>query len=61
MPRARQLSVSHSNMIWFAVVLAAMVLGQVVGGWSTALIAGAIGLVVSEIVERTARAKRVRA
>lgn len=61
MPRARQLSVSTSNLIWFAAVLAALVIGWVIGGWKVALIAAAIGLAVSETFERTARAKRLRA
>ncbi len=61
MPRARQLSVSHSNLIWFAVVLAALVLGWLIGGWKIALIMAGIGLAVSEVSERVARSKRMRA
>lgn len=61
MPRARQLSVSSSNMFWFAVVLAALVVGWVVGGWKVALVAAGLGLVVSEVSERIARSKRMNA
>ncbi len=60
MPRARQLSVSRTNMIWFAVVLAATLVGWLAGGWKIALVAAAVGLVVSEVVERTARTRRMR-
>jgi hypothetical protein len=58
MPRARQLSVSRTNLIWFAVVLAAATIGWLAGGWKIALVAAAIGLVASETFERTARVKR---
>lgn len=61
MPRSRQLSFSQSNLVWFVVVLVAIAVGALAGGWKVALIAGALGLVVSEIFERTARAKRLRA
>jgi hypothetical protein len=58
MPRARQLSVSRTNLMWFVVVLALATVGWLIGGWQIALVAAAIGLVVSEVFERTARAKR---
>lgn len=58
MPRARQLSVSRTNLIWFAIVLAAAAIGWVIGGWKIALVAAVLGLVVSEFFERSARAKR---
>ena len=48
-------------MIWFAIVLAALAVGWIVGGWKVALIAAVAGLIASEIFERTARAKRLRA
>ncbi len=48
-------------MFWFAVVLAALVVGWVVGGWKVALVAAGLGLVVSEVSERIARSKRMNA
>jgi len=58
MPRSRQLAVSSSNLIWFVVVLIAAAIGWLIGGWTIALVAAGIGLIVSEIFERTSRAKR---
>ena len=58
MPRSRQLAVSSSNLIWFVVVLIAAAIGWLIGGWKIALVAAGIGLIVSEIFERTSRAKR---
>lgn len=61
MPRARQLSVSNSNLAWFAVVLAALAIGWFIGGWKVALVAAVVTLIASEVAERSARAKRLRA
>ena len=47
-------------MIWFAIVLAGALLGWLVGGWKVALVAAVIGLVVSEVAERTSRNRRLR-
>lgn len=60
MPQSRQLAVSSTNLIWFAVVLIAATVGWFIGGWKIALVAAAVGLVVSETFERTARAKRLQ-
>ncbi|MEP4650806.1 MAG: hypothetical protein ABJ314_11520 [Ilumatobacter sp.] len=49
---------SRNNVIWLAVVLVAAGVGWFVGGWKIALVAAAIGLVVSEVFERRARAAR---
>ena len=50
--------VSKRNMIWLAVVLAAGVLGWLAFGIAAGLIAAALTLVVSEVVERRARKQR---
>lgn len=50
--------VSKRNMTWLAVVLAAGVLGWLAVGIVVGLIAAALTLVVSEVVERRARKQR---
>ena len=49
---------SKRNMAWLAVVLAVGVLGWLAFGIVAGLLAAAATLVVSEVVERRARAKR---
>jgi len=61
MPQARQLSVSRSNLFWLAIVLTLALSGWIVSGWKVALAAAAVGLVVSEVVERTERKKSLHA
>lgn len=58
MVHARRLSVSRNNLIWLVVVLAAAAIGWFVGGWKVGLLAAALGLIVSEVFERRARAAR---
>lgn len=61
MPRAQKLSVSSRNLIWFAIVLAVGIVAGLVASWKFGLIAAVAALAVSEIVERSARRKRVAA
>lgn len=46
------------NMIWLAVIVAVGLIGWLVFGLVVGLIAAATTLVVSEVVERWARARR---
>jgi uncharacterized membrane protein len=46
------------NMVWLAVIVAVGLIGWLVFGLVVGLIAAAITLVVSEIFERWARARR---
>lgn len=49
---------SKRNMTWLAVVLAVGVLGWLVFGIVVGLIAAAVTLAVSEVIERRARTRR---
>ena len=51
-------NLSKRNAIWLAVILAVAVLGGVLLGLPLGLIPPAVVLVISEIVERSARRKR---
>jgi hypothetical protein len=57
----RSVPMSTRNMIWLAVIVAVGVLGWLVLGVVWGLVAAAVALVVSEVVERRARARRRRA
>jgi uncharacterized protein involved in cysteine biosynthesis len=46
------------NMIWLAIIIAVGVIGWLAFGLVIGLIAAGVTLVVSEVVERTARARR---
>jgi hypothetical protein len=46
------------NMVWLAVIVAVGLIGWLAFGLVVGLIAAAITLVVSEVVERWARARR---
>jgi uncharacterized protein involved in cysteine biosynthesis len=46
------------NMVWLAVIVAVGLIGWLAFGLVVGLIAAAITLVVSEVVERSARARR---
>ena len=52
---------SKRNMTWLAVVIVVGVLGWLAVGWLVGVIAAVAMLVVSEVVERRARAQRRRA
>lgn len=52
---------SKRNMIWLVAIIAVGVLGWLVLGVVVGLVAAAVVLVVSEVVERRARAQRRRA
>jgi hypothetical protein len=52
---------SKRNMIWLAVIVAVGVLGWLTMGVVWGLVAAAVVLAVSEVVERRARAQRRRA
>ncbi len=52
---------SKRNLIWLAAVVAVTVIVWVAAGWLWGVLAGAATLVASEVVERTARARRVAA
>lgn len=49
---------SKRNMAWLAVMIAVGVLGWLALGWLAGLIAAAAVLIISEFVERRARARR---
>jgi hypothetical protein len=53
--------VSKRNMIWLAAIVAVGVLGWLVLGVVWGLVAAAVTLAASEVVERRARAQRRRA
>ena len=53
-------TVSKRNMIWLAIVIAVALLAWLAIGIVAGLVAAAIVLAVSEIVERRARAERRR-
>jgi hypothetical protein len=50
--------VSTRNLVWLAVIAVAFVVGWVASGFWVGLIAAVAVLVVSEVYERIARAKR---
>lgn len=52
---------SKRNIIWLVVVIAVGVVGWLVLGWVWGLLAAAVVLVVSEVVERRARRQRLAA
>lgn len=52
---------SKRNLIWLVIVVAAGVLGWLLGGWLIGLIAAGVTLAISEVVERAARRNRVNA
>ena len=49
--------VSKRNLVWLAVVAAAVIIGLTLGGWLLGVVLGAVALVVSEVVERRRRAR----
>lgn len=51
-------NMSKRNLIWLALIIAAAVVGGMVMGMPLGLIPPAVVLVVSELVERSARRKR---
>ena len=51
-------NMSVRNLIWLALIIAAAVIGGMVIGMPLGLIPATVVLVVSEIVERSARRKR---
>ena len=57
----RSVEVSKRNMIWLAVIVVVGVLGWLLLGVVWGLVAAAVTLAVSEVVERRARAQRRRA
>jgi membrane protein implicated in regulation of membrane protease activity len=52
---------SKRNLAWLIAIVAAGVIGWLVGGWLVAVIMAVVVLVVSEVVERTLRRRRVAA
>jgi hypothetical protein len=46
------------NMVWLAVIVAVGLIGWLASGLVVGLVAAGITLVVSEVVERSARARR---
>ena len=61
MPKIADPSMTQRNLIWLAVILLAGVVGGFVLGLPIGLIPAAVVLVISEVVERTARRKRTNA
>jgi len=57
----RSVPMSKRNMMWLAAIVAVGVLGWLVLGVVWGLVAAAVMLVVSEVVERRVRAQRRRA
>jgi hypothetical protein len=51
-------NMSKRNLIWLALIIAAAVIGGMLVGMPFGLIPAAVVLVISEIVERSARRKR---
>ena len=51
-------NMSRRNLIWLALIIAAAVIGATVIGMPLGLIPPTVVLVVSEVVERSARRKR---
>jgi hypothetical protein len=51
-------NMSKRNLIWLALIIAAAVIGGMLVGMPFGLIPPAVVLVISEIVERSARRKR---
>lgn len=49
---------STRNLVWLAAVVTAGVVVGIAAGWVWGLVAGAVVLGVSEVVQRTARRKR---
>jgi hypothetical protein len=56
----RQLKVSRRNLIWLVAVVAAGLVGAIIEGWQVGLVAAAVVLVISEVVERMERSRRAR-
>jgi hypothetical protein len=50
--------VSTRNLVWLAVIVVALVIGWIASGFWVGVIAAVAVLVVSEVYERIARAKR---
>ena len=46
------------NMVWLAIIIAVGLIGWLAFSWVIGLIAAATTLVISEVVERWARARR---
>jgi hypothetical protein len=53
--------VSTRNLVWLAVIVVALVIGWIAGGFWVGVIAGVVVLLASEVYERIARAKRRKA
>ena len=58
MANSKQVSVSKRNLFWLVVVIAVGLAAFFVVSWKAGLAAAIATLVLSEIVERTARKKR---
>lgn len=54
----QQLAVSKSNIVWLTVIVVVGVVTAIAFGWKVSLAAVVATVVVSEVVERRARAKR---
>ena len=54
----RQLKVSTRNLVWMVIVIVVGLAAFLSAGWKIGLAAAGAALVISEIVERSARAKR---
>lgn len=52
---------SKRNLIWLAAVVVVTVVVWVAAGWLGGVLAGVATLAISEVVERTIRARRVAA
>jgi len=52
---------SKRNLIWLAAIAIVTVVVWVAAGWLWGVLAGVATLVISEVVERSARAKRLAA
>lgn len=54
----RQLKLSTRNLVWMLIVIVVGLAAFLSAGWKIGLVAAVAALVISEIVERSARAKR---
>lgn len=52
---------SKRNLIWLAAIVVVTVVVWIAAGWLWGVLAGVATLVISEVVERSARAKRLAA
>jgi len=54
----QHLAVSKSNIVWLMIIIVVGVIAWQALGWVVGLIAAAVVLVVSEVIERRKRANR---